>query len=448
MAAPKFKGFQPHEYASYLVNLGTVASDRQILFKWDGTHWVPKGKEKDEHSVAYHWLVGRRPDLASAENAKKAFQAALLYASPMPELTERVIIPTLNGYVHLEGTDLVLRAADQNLGLTHCLNCAYDASGPAPERFMAFLDQVLPDPKVRARVQEYIGYTLLADARYQRAQIWLGDGANGKGVLANIVQALHGRTAAVKLDNLGGFNLSGLVGASLVYVDEVPRTPIDEQCLKSMIAGETILMDRKYFQPISARVLGKWLVLGNHLPVIKDHSSGFWRRWDIVSFGVTIPEKERDAMLAQTIIKSELAGVLNWALEGLVRLQVRGAFDPVKPAAMEAALHDAKASTNSVIAWVDDCAIALATNVDTPKDDVFSHYRHWCGRNALREVSSVQFWKRLHEQFKDLAERRVRVDDTQRRLCNVSLAATVPVRETAPFHRVAMMGKGRMSLVS
>ena len=40
------------------------------------------------------------------------------------------------------------------------------------------------------------------DARYQRAQFWLGEGANGKGVLVNIVQALHGRIAAMALDKL------------------------------------------------------------------------------------------------------------------------------------------------------------------------------------------------------------------------------------------------------
>lgn len=58
---------------------------------------------------------------------------------------------------------------------------------------------------VRARVQEYKGYTLLGDTRFQRVQFWIGQGANGKGTPANIVQALHNRTAAVQLDDLGGF---------------------------------------------------------------------------------------------------------------------------------------------------------------------------------------------------------------------------------------------------
>ena len=286
---------------------------------------------------------------------------------------------------------------------------------------MAFLERVLPDPQVRTRVQEYVGYTLLADARYQRAQFWLGEGANGKGVLANIVQALHGRIAAMALDQLAGFHLSVLVGASLVYVDEVPRKPIDEQRLKSMIAGERIPVDRKYREPLSIHVRGKWLVLGNHLPAITDHSTGFWRRWDVVPFSVTIPERERDPLLAETIIRDELSGVLNWALDGLVRLQTRGAFDPVLPAAMQAMLHEAKADTNSVVAWIDDHEVTLQSTCDTLKDNVYEQYRTWCSTNAMREVSVVQFWKRVREQFRELAESRVRYGQGQRRVCNVRL---------------------------
>ncbi|HLM62079.1 MAG TPA: hypothetical protein VK308_14830 [Pyrinomonadaceae bacterium] len=40
----------------------------------------------------------------------------------------------------------------------------------------------------------------------------------------------------------------------------------------------------------------------------------------IIPFRVTIPEVKQDKTLAQKIIKSELAGVFNWIIEGLRRL--------------------------------------------------------------------------------------------------------------------------------
>ena len=424
MSGSRSGKFTPHLYAKHLISTSGMASDSALLYRWTGTHWSPVDEALSERE-AYHWLVKQDSEWASAENARKAFRAACLFAPALPPLTDQVVIPTQSGYVHLEGTDLVLKAAAPELGLTHCLDCRFEPEKAAPIRFNAFLARVLPDAAVRARVQEYIGYTLLADARYQRAQFWLGEGANGKGVLANIVQSLHGRIAAMALDQLAGFHLSVLVGASLVYVDEVPRKPIDEQRLKSMIAGERIPVDRKYRDPVSIHVRGKWLVLGNHLPAITDHSIGFWRRWDIVPFSVTVPERERDPLLAPTIIKEELSGVLNWALAGLQRLQRRGGFDVVLPAAMSAMLHEAKADTNSVIAWLDDVGVEVQTCCDTLKDQVFENYRHWCTANAMREVSVVQFWKRMNGHFKELYEARIRVDGTQRRVCNVRVGCSI-----------------------
>lgn len=422
--------FLPHLYATHLIKNAEMASDSALLYRWTGTHWSPVDEGASERE-AYHWLVRQDPSWASAENARKAFRAACLFAPAVPPLTDGVVVPTRTGYVHLKGGALELRPADPALGLTHCLECSYEPEGPTPVRFERFLEQVLPDAAVRSRVQEYIGYTLLADARYQRAQFWLGEGANGKGVLANIVQALHGRIAAMSLDQLAGFHLSVLVGASLVYVDEVPRKPIDEQRLKSMIAGERIAVDRKYRDPVSIHVRGKWLVLGNHLPAITDHSVGFWRRWDIVPFSVTVPARERDPLLADTIIAEELSGVLNWALDGLLRLQHRGGFEVALPAAMEFMLHSAKSETNSVVAWLDDVGVELQSGCDTSKERVFASYRRWCAASAMREVSVGQFWKRLKEHFRDLEEMRVRAGGGQRRMCNVRLPVEVP--ESAGF---------------
>lgn len=416
--------FEPHLYASQLVARGGIASDGALQYRWTGSHWSPQDEDDSERD-AYHWLVQQHTAWASKENARKACGAACLFAPRLPALTREPVIPTRTGYVHLHGADLVVRDADPQLGLTHCLDCEFLPDGPAPSTFFRFLERVLPDAAVRARVQEYVGYTLLADARYQRAQFWLGEGANGKGVLANIVQALHGRIAAVALDQLAGFHLSVLVGASLVYVDEVPRKPIDEQRLKSMIAGERIAVDRKYRDPVSIHVRGKWLVLGNHLPAITDHSVGFWRRWDIVPFAVTIPEREREPLLAETIINKELSGILGWALEGLVRLQQRGGFEVVLPDAMAHTLHEAKADTNSVVAWVDDCGVAVGSSCCTPKERVFESYRTWCSNNAMREVSVVQFWKRMKDHIRGVEEFRTRVEGQQRRLCNVLLGSSL-----------------------
>lgn len=419
------RSFEPHYYAKALQSSGDMASESKLLYRWTGTHWqVVDDEEAETH--AYLWLVKHAEGYVSAANAKQAVRAAVLFQGRVPEPTQEVVVPVLNGYVHLDGGCVVLREADRSLGIRHVLKCAYEPAAAAPQ-FERFLVRALPDDAVRARVQEYIGYTFLADARYQAAQLWLGEGANGKGVLANIVQALHGNIAAVSLDALDGFKLSVLVGANLIYVDEVPRARINEQLVKSLVAGERVLVDRKHRDPLSIHIRGKWIVCGNHLPAVSDHSVGFWRRWDIVPFGATVPARERDPHLAKRIIENELSGVLLWAMEGLLRLLARSGFDSDLPPAMAAALHDAKADTNSVVAWMDDCDITVSGSCELTKSAVFEQYRWWCSDNALQTLGSTQFWKRLRESHRDLVCERHRLEGAQQYLCNVQISRLRPV---------------------
>lgn len=413
------KSFEPHAFASALVKTGIYASDDGVLHKWAGTHWSALD-ERDARVDAYRWLVKHAAGHASDANAAQALRAAALFLAPVPALTGQTVLPVRNGYVHVGQASVQLRQADRTLGLRHVLNCSYDPVADAPE-FARFVERALPDPAVRARVQEYIGYTFLPDVRFQRAQLWLGEGANGKGLLSAIVRALHHRWVSVALDELDGFERSVVMGASLIFADEVPRGRIHEQTIKKMVSGDPVSINRKYQSVVSIEITGKWIACGNHLPAVTDHSTGFWRRWDIIPFGATVPEGERDPELGKRIIANELAGVLNWALEGLLRLLARGRFDPVVPEAMRRAMLDAKVETNSVLAWAEECDVTVGVACLALKADVFRHYREWCSENALQTLGSVQFWKRLRDLYRGLREERHRLDGLQPRMVNVVL---------------------------
>ena len=409
--------FNPHEYSVELAKTGDYAAEGGVLYRWTGTHW----SACDEGAAcqdAYRWISETNPLHTSAENAVKAVRSAKLWVKELPLVSDEIIIPCSNGYVRLVNGQLTLIEPAKEFGMQHALRCAYEPEFALATRFENFLRTVLPDEAVRGRVQEYVGYTLMSDARYQRAQLWLGAGANGKGVLANIVQELHGNTAAVSLDGLEGFKLSVLVGASLIFVDEIPKNRINEQILKSLIAGERIQIDRKYEKPISIHVRGKWLVLGNHLPTVTDHSIGFWRRWDIVPFNVTVKEADRDPLLAQTIIDVEMPGVLNWALAGLARLQKRSAFEAILPVAMQDFLSDAKRETNSVQGWYEESDVIVMDAASTPKDEVYEHYREWCGRNGIPPMGSPRFWS-IARDIGPYGEARIRQGAIQVRVCNL-----------------------------
>lgn len=411
--------FEPHLYATTLSASDNYAVDGGLIHTWTGSHWSVTSDDI-ACKQAYRWIATSEPRDATAENAKKAVNSAKLWLPDVAKESADIVIPCMNGYVQVKNGKVALTSPDKSLGLKHSLICEFQPDfGPATQ-FEKFLEMILPDPAVRSRVQEYIGYTLTSDARHQKAQLWLGSGANGKGVLANIVQKLHENTAAIRLDSLDGFSLSVLIGASLIYVDEVPKARINEQMLKSLIAGEKIQIDRKYETPLSTHIRGKWLVLGNHLPAITDHSIGFWRRWDIIPFNVTVRESERDPLLADSIIRTEMPGILNWALAGLLRLQKRGAFEATLPLAMQNILSDAKRETNSVQAWFEENDIITSHSLQSTKDGIYEHYREWCSRNGMASMASPRFWQTIRG-IVSLNEGRRREGSQQVRYCNLLL---------------------------
>lgn len=411
--------FKPIGFAEMLEATGDYASSGGMLFEWAGTHWAPI-PDREAERRALQWIADGEHGVVKASNATAAYKTAVLWLPELAEPTRAAVIPVRNGYLHIDG-GVSLRTHDKTLGLRHVMNCDYEPGAPMPREFGAFLERVLPDADVRSRVQEYIGYTLLPDARFQRAQLWVGSGANGKGTLANLVQALHARTAAAQLDRLDGFRLSNMIGASLIYCDEAPQRNINEQAIKSLIAGETVQIDRKHRDPVSARITAKWLVLSNQIPAVHDQTNGFWRRFDIVPFDFEIPASERDPMLANRIIAHELSGVLNWALEGLMRLLARGRFDECAPAAIQSAIRSARLETNSVRAWADDRGVELSTSVDTSKTEVYAAYAAWCKTNGMVPASSPKFWKRLPDTLGKVEEGRMTTTAGRIRTCNVRL---------------------------
>lgn len=382
-------------YSLDLAGDDRYASDGQILYFWTGVYWQPVTIE-DGDKKAWGWLAVNRADKASPSTASACHRAAILQCDdlPKPFTGDGVLIPCQNGYVAIgDGASTPsLITPSPKMGMTYVVACDYTPSAACPE-FDDFIAEVLPVVDVRDYVQEFVGYTLLADTRFQKAQLWLGSGGNGKGTLAQIVSALHQCTMAASLDDLAGFKLAGLLGASLVYCDETPAR-IDEQRIKSLISGDLVQLEKKYRDPVSFRPTAKWIVSANAIPAISDQSDGFWRRWQIVPFpgkfeGVAKP------LLAQTIIKDELSGVLNWALEGLIRLLQRGKFS-VLPSAMSDAISGGKMGSNSVLAWWSDIDADITISAETTeKSLVYEHYAAWCRSNGMMPVNSEKFWVRL-----------------------------------------------------
>jgi putative DNA primase/helicase len=436
-------GPSPDKVFNDLLDGEYVGMFDEIIHVWKKTHWqaVSTGELRNAASA---FLTAVKP----AKMVKNSLQSIVstaplaphLYRIPEIQRNDPVRIALLDAVVEVrDDGEIVEVVPDRRHGLRHGINALWaDHDQPTP-MFDAFIEKVLPDEEVRRVVLEYIGYTLLPDTRFQVAQFWVGSGANGKSVLAEIVAAMHRKVATLNLRDLGGFSTTALIGASLIDIDEMPPR-IDEQALKSMISGDPTFIDRKYLEPVSIRPTAKWIMRGNAAPQISDQSDGFWRRLHVVQFPTQFPEGQREVNLAKKIIEAELSGILYRVLKSLSNLLQRGRFGEL-PDKMTEAVEQMRIETNSLRAWLENVDMTIVPDLADGMTSaaVYANYNEWCKQSGYMPVAVQKFWTQMGSAVKGVVRGSIRMCDEETgesyvsRRCNIRVGASVdaPVASTS-----------------
>jgi len=203
--------------------------------------------------------------------------------------------------------------------------------GAICSRWLGYLDRVMEaDPERISLLQEWMGYHLIRRCKPPAFMILDGSGENGKSVYSDVLKGLLGseNVAHLALDALGGkHDSAGLVGKLANFCGEVGVLDrSNESMMKTLVSGEGYQANPKYKQTFPAVSHAKITMMANNRPRWRDSSWGLWRRELIVPFRIQISREERDLNLAEKICSEELAGVLNWAIEGLQRLLIQGQF--------------------------------------------------------------------------------------------------------------------------
>ncbi|HZT77376.1 MAG TPA: phage/plasmid primase, P4 family [Vicinamibacterales bacterium] len=301
----------------------------------------------------------------------------------------------------------------------------YDPASTCP-RWLAFLDRVLEGDAERiALLQEWFGYNLVFDTSYQRFMMFLGEGANGKSVVTSTLENLLGaeNVSNVPLELFGDrFQLAPSIGKLANIVSEVTSvSKVDEGRLKEFTAGDSMSFDRKYLTPLQTKPTARLTIATNNLPRIGDRSEGVWRRLMLMPFNVVIPEGERDPLLTDKL-KAELSGVLNWALEGLRRLQQQGHF--TVPSVNTASVTEYKEESNPVKQFLDECCIS-EPDATYPCAHIYIQYQLWCKARGYKPLDERQFGKDLKRVFPKVQRNR-RQENQQRGYFYDGLKVQVP----------------------
>lgn len=304
-----------------------------------------------------------------------------------------ILINLTNGTFEFSPTGGKLREFDPKDFLTNQLPFEYDPDAKCP-MFDQFIEKILPDEACRMVLQEFSGY-IFSNLNLEKMLIITGSGSNGKSVFFNIICALVGKDNLLNY-SIGSFNheynRAKLLGKLLNYSSEKGED-LYPDLLKTLISREPIQAREPYGKSFNMIIPTKFMMNANELPKITELTDAFFRRQCIIRFGTKITDKEKDIHLADKIINNELAGVFNWLLVGLERLQKQQEFTFSEKIEQEVA--DFRKQSDSVALFVEEKALIKSTSNLMTVKDLYNDYKTFCTDDGYRPLGKIKFSQRL-----------------------------------------------------
>jgi P4 family phage/plasmid primase-like protien len=129
----------------------------------------------------------------------------------------------------------------------------------------------------------------------------------------------------------------------------------------------------------------------NHLPEVKSGGDGFWRRLRKIDFRKTIPVERRKENFAATMVEAEGPGILQWMIDGAVRITDRGMSEPDS---IKLSTQTYRHEEDHIAKFLDEKTI-LADQASVGKATLFQAYREWCDENGERPITQNQLGREL-----------------------------------------------------
>lgn len=347
-----------------------------------------KAAVSDEDKKMWQHYVGatKRTD-ARVSSVER--MARLFCSVESSQLDGMELLNLQNGTLNLE--TFILCPHDPQDLLTHCLDYDYDETAHSPHWH-----------KITARFtgdvinffQEFCGYALTPKTNHE-ITVWLkGERGGGKSTLILGLQTVLGSKAGVLgLSDIekDRFALADLPGKTLVVATEQPGEYVrSSHIINAIVSGERIRVNKKFKDAIHIVPTCKILWAMNDYPTVANPGDGLYRRIKVIE----VPQLNGTIVdpHLQGKLKHEKSGILNWALEGLRRLQTRGKF--CIPQSVEASTQQFAHENDVVAMFVEDFCVT-GINLSFQSSALYSNYSSWCFASGYKAKSTVKFARDL-----------------------------------------------------
>jgi len=279
--------------------------------------------EDEKERGAWMGFVARTERLSQIRNAIELATADPKIAT-RPDLfdSDPLLLNLENGTLELK--TMTFREHRQGDYITKLAGTTYEPKAECP-LWLKFLERVTAgDQGLQTFLQCVVGYCLTGEVSEQALFLLYGTGSNGKSTFCETIAALLSEysvntpteTLLVKRDSGIPNDIARLAGSRLVYAIEAEASRrLAESLVKQLTGGDTITARFLHQEFFEFHAKFKIFLAANHRPNIRGADHAIWRRIKMLPFNVRIPDEEQDKKLGEKL-KTELPGILNWALEG------------------------------------------------------------------------------------------------------------------------------------
>jgi putative DNA primase/helicase len=312
------------------------------------------------------------------------------------------------------------------------------------ERWLDFLDTNIPDDETRWYLQKLVGYALTGESD-QKLIVFLYSkvGDTGKSLFLEVVSALFGDDYALSLakgalaprkhgDDGRDPDRHAIRGKRFVVASEFrPREPMDEAFVKQLTGGDRVSTRGNY-----ATGNTTWrpellpIIATNHLSRINAEDEAIWNRIAVVPFTVSFPKghPDRDETLREKVIREELPGVLNWALEGLDGYRREGLAPPAEVVNASLAYRtDADSVTRLIADAAEEGYIDVQEDATASLADLYKLFANIARNEGVPfDLGKSAFKERLTELGYEYRRATSGTHKGKHRVCGIGLAQWVP----------------------
>ena len=244
---------------------------------------------------------------------------------------------------------------------------------------------------------------LTPDTSYNVGFFLYGPSGTGKSVFLSILIGLVGEenTCCVPLGDFESrFGTWPLTTHLLNAVGDMPAMPESgwsanvEGCYKDVTDGRLIPIEHKFMDPSKAKVTARNVFATNELPYFADRSGAIRDRLRVIPFKQRFRNTAKQNSHLTEELLEELPGILNWAIQGLVRLRELTALSDVKT------FPHCEEGRQAVEDYLGSCdheqEFLLEATESNPESMVgslrlYDEYKEWATRRGYHAVAIKKF---------------------------------------------------------